>query len=289
MLTFATAPTPGRLVNLSILTTASTGAKALTMGATIGGQGTSGAMPLVIRAVGPTLGTAFNLTGVLSDPEMALNAAGNSTPLATNDNWGGSPTVATAFTNVGAFTLPANSLDSAIVPAAPGLAAGGYTVQVTGKGGTSGLVIAELYDAAGAARTATTPRLTNLSTLTQIDAGGTLAVGFVIGGNTARTLLVRGVGPTLGSAPFNFGGTMADPKLELYNNATGQKILENNDWGGAAGLTAVSNSVGAFALASGATKDAVLVLSLPPGQYSARVSGADGGGGTTIVEVYEVP
>jgi hypothetical protein len=28
---------------------------------------------------------------------------------------------------------------------------------------------------------------------------------------------------------------------------------------------------------------------LAPGQYSARVSGADGGGGYTIIEVYEVP
>ena len=279
----------GRLINLSILTTASSGAKALTMGATIGGNGTAGALPLVIRAVGPTLGQApFNIPAVLPDPVMVLNAAGNATPLATNDNWGGGAAMASAFGRVGAFALPTGSLDSAIVPATPGLASGGYTVTVTDKTGTTGLVIAEIYDAAGSARTATTPRLTNLSTLTQIDPGANLAVGFVLGGTTARTVLVRGIGPTLGSA-FGIPGVMVDPKLELFDNATSQKITENNDWGGDSALATTSASVGAFPLANGATKDAVLLVTLPPGQYSARVSGADGGGGTAIVEVYEVP
>ena len=277
----------GRLANLSILTTAGSGAKALTIGATIGGSGTSGSLPLVIRAIGPTLATAFGIGGVLADPVISINNAGNATPFASNDDWGGSPTLTSAFSNVGAFALPASSLDAAIVPAAPGLAAGGYTVQVAGKGSASGTVIAEMYDAASA-RTATTPRLTNLSTLTAIDAGANLAVGFVIGGTTARTLLVRGVGPTLSSA-FGLGGTMADPKLELFNNSTNQKIAENNDWAGDTSLATTSASVGAFALANASTKDAVLLVTLPPGQYSARLSGADGGGGTAIVEVYEVP
>ena len=277
----------GRLANLSILTTAGSGAKALTIGATIGGAGTSGSLPLVIRAVGPTLATAFGLGGVLADPVISINNAGNATPFATNDDWGGSAAIAAAFGNVAAFALPANSLDAAIVPAAPGLASGGYTVQVTGKGSASGTVIAEIYDAA-TARTAATPRLTNLSTLTAIDPGANLAVGFVIGGLSARTLLVRGIGPTLNSA-FGIGGVMADPKLELFNNSTSAKITENNDWAGDTSLVAASASVGAFPLANAATKDAVLLVTLPPGQYSARVSGADGGGGTAIIEVYEVP
>jgi hypothetical protein len=288
-LTVATVPATavGRLVNLSILTTASTGAKALTIGATVGGAGTGGALPLVIRAVGPTLNTAFGLGGVMPDPVMQLNAAGNATPLATNSGWGGSATLAAAFSSVGAFALPASSRDAALVPPG-GLAGGGYTVQVTSQSGASGLVIAEIYDASGGTRTAATPRLTNLSTLTSIDAGANLAVGFVLGGDTARTLLVRGVGPTLASA-FGIQGTMAAPKLELFNNATNAKLQENAGWGGDAAIASASASVGAFALANAATKDAVLLVTLAPGQYSARVSGADNGGGTAIIEVYEVP
>ena len=137
-------------------------------------------------------------------------------------------------------------------------------------------------------RTATSPRLINLSTLTQIDAGASLAVGFVLRGATARTVLVRAIGPSLGSI-FNLGGVMADPKLELFNNATGAKITENDNWGGDAQLMDAAASVGAFALADVGTKDAVLLVTLAPGAYSARVSGVGPSAGTAIIEVYELP
>lgn len=280
----------GRLVNLSILTVAGSGAKVLTMGAFIGGGDASAALPLVIRAVGPTLAQPpFNVTGVLPDPTMAFHSAGNPTPIETNDNWGGSPAFADAFRLVAAFELPAASLDSAIVRTTPGVSPGGYTVQVTGKGNASGSVIAEMYDASGTPRSAGTPRLINLSTLTQIDNGGDLTVGFVLGGQSARTVLVRGIGPSLAQPPFNIAGVMADPRLELFDNNTRQRIAANDDWAGSLEIATASASVGAFGLTGGSSKDAVLLLTLPPGPYSARISGANGAGGTAIVEVYEVP
>ncbi len=277
----------GRLVNLSILTNAGSGANVLTMGAFIGGTGSQGSMPLVIRAVGPTLGTAFGIPGVLADPVMTVNAQGVAAPIAVNNKWGGTAASRAAFAAVGAFALPDTSLDCAYVPPAPGLASGGYTVQVASAGNTTGLVIAEIYDASGQSRTALTPRLVNLSTLAQIDPGATLAVGFVIGGNTSCTVLVRAVGPTLGTA-FGIGGVMADPGLVLFNNDTGMQLALNDDWGGSAALSNTMSSVGAFALADPASRDAVLVMTLPPGAYSARVAGKNGAGGTAIVEVYEV-
>ena len=283
------APTDlGRLVNLSILTTAGPGAKVLTVGAVVGPLNFPGSLPLVIRAVGPTLNTAFGIGGVLADPVLTLNAAGVAAPIANNDNWGGgaplNAPLNAAFAAVGAFALPANSLDSsALSNAAPG----GYTVQVTGKADTSGLVIAEIYDQS-TGRTATSPRLINLSSLTQIDAGANLTVGFVLRGSTARTVLVRGIGPSLGTI-FRLSGVMSDPKLELFNQETGSKITENDNWGGDSQLMDAAASVGAFALADTATKDAVLLVTLAPGPYSARVSGVGSSAGTAIVEVYELP
>ena len=275
----------GRLVNLSILTTAGPGAKVLTVGAVVGPLNFSGSLPLLIRAVGPTLGLPpFGIGGVLVDPVLTINASGVAAPIANNDNWGGGAPLNAAFAAVGAFALPANSLDSsALSNAAPG----GYTVQVTGKADTSGLVIAEIYDQS-TGRTATSPRLINLSSLTQIDAGANLTVGFVLRGSTARTVLVRGIGPSLGTI-FGLGGVMSDPKLELFNNDTGSKITENDNWGGDSQLMDAAASVGAFALADTATKDAVLLVTLAPGPYSARVSGVGSSAGTAIVEVYELP
>ncbi len=285
----------GRLVNLSILTTAGTGAKVLTVGAVVGPLSLPTSLPMVMRAVGPSLSDFFGIKSVLADPVMTIFAQGSATAVASNDNWGApiAPATATAaeltsaFSAVGAFPLTAGSLDSAYFAPAPGFRAGGYTVQVSGKGTTTGTVIAEIYDAAGSARTAETPRLINLSTRAAIDTGGELRVGFVLRGLSARTVLVRAVGPSL--TALGVSDVMADPKLELFDNDNaGQKIGENDNWGGDTQLASVSNSAGAFALAGPTTKDAVLLVTLPPGAYSARLSAATGAGGTAIVEVYEV-
>ncbi len=285
----ATATEVGRLVNLSILTTAGTGAKVLTVGASVGPLTSNEKLPLIVRGVGPGLRDFFGITTALADPTMTV-FDGKSNKIGENDNWssGGATELAAAFNSVGAFPLSAGSLDSAFASLTPGFAVGGYSVQVTGKGTASGTVIAEIYDASGSARTATTPRLVNLATLAQVDANGDLRVGFVLRGLSARTVLIRGVGPSL--AQLGVTGVMADPKLELFDNDHGGvKLGENDNWGGAAQIDAVSKSVGAFDLSGAATKDAVILVTLPSGAYSARLSGANGTSGVAIVEVYEVP
>jgi hypothetical protein len=242
-------------------------------------------MPVVVRAVGPTLGQPpFNLPGVLADPELVLFQGER--VQAANDDWGGDAALGGAFASVGAFALPPTSRDSAVWLASPGAEPGNYTVQVAGKGGSSGLVIAELYDAAGAGRTATTARLINLSTLHVVEGESALAAGFVLGGRTARTVLIRAVGPSLAVAPFGLAGMLADPVLELFARS-GVRIGGNNDWGGEAALRAVMAAVGAFPLASAESKDAVLLVTLPPGDYTAQVIGT--GDGRALLEVYEVP
>ena len=81
---------------------------------------------------------------------------------------------------------------------------------------------------------------------------------------------------------------MVDPKLELFS---GQTVIASNDnWGGDVQLTAVGTSVGAFAVTDAASKDAMLVITLAPGNYTAQASPVAGTpGGPAIVEVYEVP
>lgn len=278
----------GRLTNLSILTNAGAGDRVLTVGAVIGPFDASGTLPLVVRAVGPTLAQApFNVPGTLADPVMTLYSASAPAPLDSNDNWGGGEALRAAFDAVAAFPLPAGSLDSALVRPAPGATVGGYTVQVSGKGAASGQVLAEIYDASGATRSASAPRLINVSTLAPVSANSDLTVGFVIAGQTARTVLVRAVGPSL--SRLGVGGVMSDPRLELFNNSNGQRIATNDDWMGALEISNAGTAVGAFALMGGTSQDAALLVTLAPGPYSARVSGVGGAAGTVIVEVYEVP
>jgi len=110
----------------------------------------------------------------------------------------------------------------------PTAAPGPYSVKVSGVGGATGLVIAEIYDATPAANFgAGSYRFLDVSVLKQIDTGESLTVGFNVGGSAARTVLVRAVGPAL--SVFNLNGTMPDPQVDLYSGST--VLASNDNWG----------------------------------------------------------
>ena len=269
---------PARLINLSILTEISAPGDDFTLGYVVGGPGTSGPKPLVIRAAGPSLG-ALGVPGTLADPKLELF-----TTLKTdeNDNWGGSLQLTAALAAVGAFpyTGPA-SRDAAI---ASNITTRDNSVKISAANTGTGTVIAEIYDATPpSAYTTTTPRLLNVSVRKHLGSGVTM--GFTVGGSGSKTILIRAVGPTLGA--FGVPGTVDDPQLALFNGASA-KIGENDNWGGTAALTAAYGQVGAFGLPP-ASKDAALLATLAPGGYSVQVSGTANTTGVALVEVYEVP
>jgi len=270
---------PGRLVNLSLLTALTSPDDNFTMGTVIGGAGTMGEKPVLVRAAGPAL-VALGVGGTLPDPKLEFFAG--AAKIGENDDWGGSAALANAFAAVGAFGYTStNSKDAAIFN--PAISPGGYSIRVSGNG-TTGTVIAELYDSTpGDAFTATTARLVNVSVLKQIGSGFT--VGFVIGGGTPRSVLVRAIGPGLAGVGVA-SGFVSDPRLTLF--AGPNKIDENDDWGGTAVLRAAFDGVGAFQVPPNSL-DAVLRATLPPGQYSMQVAGVQGATGLVLVEVYEAP
>jgi hypothetical protein len=281
VLEFAAANEAGRLINLSLLTSLPVAGDSFTVGAVIGGAGTSGTKPLLVRAVGPGLGT-FGITDALADPAIEFFAG--TTRIGENDNWGGGAALRAAFASVGAFPFDsATSRDAAIFDAS--VAPGNSSVKVLGVGTANGAVLAELYDATPAdAFTTATPRLINVSVLKHLGSG--ITAGFVIGGATPRRILVRAVGPTLGATPFNVAGVAADPQLALYFGAA--QIAANDDWGGTTALSATFSQLAAFALLPG-SKDAALMAELQPGSYTVQVSGVAGSTGVVLIEIYEVP
>ena len=284
-LTLVSTADVGRLINLSILTTVTPDDPFFTVGTVLGGGLGSARKPLLVRAVGPSL-VQIGVPGVLADPKLEMFVNGASS-FASNDNWGDDPGLVAVMRQVGAFALipNSNSRDAAVYNAAT--PTGQYTVQVSGVGGSTGTVIAELYDATAAGTfNANTPKLIDVSVLKKLAAGSTISAGFIIGGTTAKTVLVRAIGP--GLAQLGVGGFMTDPRVTLFNDSS-VKIAENDNWGGDVQLSAAMESVGAFALADVASKDAVLLLTLPPGNYSAVAEGANNTAGSVIVEVYEVP
>jgi len=126
--------------------------------------------------------------------------------------------------------------------------------------------------------------LMNLSTRVTLGAGAVLNPGFVVGGGTPRRVLVRAIGP--GLAAFGVAGVMANPTVTVFSGAL--QFGANDDWGGDAQLNAVFAAVGAFGLPA-TSKDAAVLLTLPPGAYTAIVRGATPTeGGEVLFELYFV-
>ena len=242
---------------------------------------TGGGQRVLVRGVGPGL-TAFGITGALPDPTISLvDSSGRA--VASNDNFDSNPNGPTPgglVEGVGAFRLT-SSLDAAFVATLP---AGAYTVQLADTASRSGVGLLEVYRADDSPT-----RLVNLSSRGYVGTGAALAIaGIAVEGEFPRQFLIRGVGPALQA--FGVGDALADPVLNL-TSATGESLFRNDDWGTSANapeLVAISSRLGAFPLATG-SKDAALLVTLAPGNYTALVNGVGDTTGTALIEVYEVP
>ena len=280
LLTLSAAPT--RLGNISSRGVAGGGTNALIAGFVVTGTGTK---QMLIRVVGPTL--AGQIAGFLPDPNLTLRTTAG-VVVQTNDNWGTQVGGAAAVTAIqqatnrlGAFALPANSLDAVVLAT---LQPGGYTVEARGAGTTTGVAIVEVYDAS---TTLAGPKAINVSTRANVGTGeNVLIAGFIINGTVSRRVLVRGVGPTLRIFPgIAANSVLVDPQLRLQlQDANRTTLATNDDWAGgddAAIVAAAASASGAFALPGG-SKDASILLMLPPGSYTATLSGVGAANNTGI-------
>ena len=272
------------IANISVRIAATAG-QIISPGFTIAGTGKK---RVLIRAVGPSLTNfGFSSADVMSDPKLAVFEGSTALPGLDNNDW--SAALAPSFAAVGAFPLTQGSKDAAVIVELDASGSGrGYTAQVTGNANSAGVVLIEVYDLGNVTGAS---KLTNVSVLTRASTGNsTLILGIVLRGTGQRTLLVRGVGPSLSAAPFNIGGTLTDPQLSIVDSNQ-RTVIANTDWGQAdylSELVLAANYVGAFPLVDQSKDSATLAL-LEPGGYTVPVVGQDNGSGLAIVEIYEVP
>ncbi|MBS0633010.1 MAG: peptidylprolyl isomerase [Verrucomicrobia bacterium] len=286
VLSVVTSTNPGRISNLSIRAGSGTGNRVLIMGF-VAGAGTGGSTPMLIRGVGPTI--LSQLPDALPDPVIQIIPQGGAV-LASNDNWGGDAALKAAATATGAFPLISDtSKDAALLSSLPG---GVYSVIVSDKTGAAGSVLAEIYDATvPAVYDATKPRLVNISARAYVNAANVLIAGFVVTGDTAKTMLIRGIGPNPAFASAVGSDALADPVVTLNKSTDSGSVtlLTADNWGGDTQITSVGDRVGASALTNSASKDAAVLVTLDPGVYSAVAYGANSSAGIMLMEVYEVP
>ena len=279
-LSLVSASNVGHLINLSVRGLAGTGSQTLIVGFIVAG---SGELPVLVRGWGPTLGKdPFNVPGALADP--LLRVFRDTTQIAENDNWGGDPQVMAMTAQAGAYPFAVTSKDAATFTTFG--ASTPNTVHILGVNTGTGVALAEVFDVTSV-YTANSPRFVNLSARGQVGTGGdVLIAGFVIGGQSPITVMIRGLGPAL----TNFGvtGVLADPKLELHDASA--TIATNDNWADAPNATQVTALNTQLGLVLPTTsKDAVILATLQPGLYSVIVSGVNNTTGVALIDLNEIP
>lgn len=144
-----------------------------------------------------------------------------------------------------------------------------------------GIGLVEIYDLDSAGDSV----LANISTRGLVQTGDEVMIGgFILGtGADESTVVVRAIGPSL--IPFGIANALTDPVLELHDG-DGALIQANDNWGDDA---AQADELTALGFSPKDDLESAIAVSLPPGAYTAIVSGRDGGTGVALVEVYNLP
>jgi phospholipase/lecithinase/hemolysin len=129
---------------------------------------------------------------------------------------------------------------------------------------------------------------TNISTRASVGTGeNVLIAGFVVSGSQPKKVIVRALGPSLTN--FGISGALADPTLTLVNNSAVcapvgcNVVASNDDW-----RNTQQAQIAASGFAPSNDLESAIIATLPPGAYSAVVSGKNGGIGIGLVDVYEL-
>jgi YVTN family beta-propeller protein len=259
---------PPRLANISTRMQVQTGNNAMISGFVISGDG---AKTVAIVVTGPSL-AAFGITNPLANPTVTLVRSSDQAVVASNDDW---QSASNASQLQAAGFAPSNPLESGLLVNLP---PGAYTAIVQGVGGGTGTAVAAVYEVDQPARP-----LINISTRGNVLTGNDVMIGgFVIQGSGPQTVAIVGTGPSL--AAFGISNPLANPTLTLVRSSDQTVVATNDDWGSASNASQISAS--GFA-PSNALESAILVT-LPPGAYTAILSGVGNTTGVGVVAVYAV-
>jgi YVTN family beta-propeller protein len=242
----------------------------------------TGSVPkkVMIRAIGPSL-ARFSIQGFLPDPMLELHDSNQL--IGTNNNWrttqlGGIITTDQVADIQASGIAPSHDLEAAIVATLEPNQ--GYTAIVRGDGLATGMAVVEVFDLSGAADAA----LGNISTRGFVQTGDDIMIaGFIVGANSSGNgkTVVLAKGPSL--SQFIPGSVISDSVLDL-RDSNGTTVASNDNWG-----DTQRADIEHTHLQPSNELESGIMIALPPGAYTALVSGKNGGTGVGLVEVYAAP
>lgn len=122
--------------------------------------------------------------------------------------------------------------------------------------------------------------LANISSRTFVHVGENVLIGgFIVDGVVAKKVALRAIGPSL--AQYGIADAMTDPDLQIIN-AAGKQVITNDNW------NVPGEELSAYGIAPSDPREAAVVVALPPGSYSAVVSGKGATTGVALFELYDL-
>jgi Matrixin len=125
-------------------------------------------------------------------------------------------------------------------------------------------------------------QIVEVSTRGSVGTGDNVMIGgFIIDGTTTtKKVIVRAIGPSLGASGIS--GALSNPLLQLYDSS-GALLQTNDNWRDTQEQEIIDTTVPPTN-----NLESAIVADLAPGGYTAIVSGAAGGTGVALVEVYDL-
>jgi hypothetical protein len=117
----------------------------------------------------------------------------------------------------------------------------------------------------------------------RVDTGDKVMIGgFIITGNVAKPVVLRGIGPSLVSAGLPAASLLNDTVIELHG-ASGAMITSNDNWKDSPQKNQIQGTI----FQPTDDRESVILATLPPAAYTVILKGANNTGGIGLVEVYD--
>jgi hypothetical protein len=223
---------------------------------------------MVVRAIGPAL-SGLGVNGVLPDPELEMRN-GNGELMGGNNSW------LSEWESAHESGLPPSDRNEAALVRTISPGSSTAIMKGAGAGSRTGVGLIEVYDLDPTSGS----RFANISTRGRVKTGENVMIGgFIIGGGEPTRIVVRGMGPSL---TFNgVAGALVDPVLALHDSQGA--IIQNDNW-----RERQEEAIIATGLAPSDPREAALLITLPPGNYTAILSEKNGVNGVGLIEVYNL-
>jgi phospholipase/lecithinase/hemolysin len=122
----------------------------------------------------------------------------------------------------------------------------------------------------------------NIATRVFVDTGERVSIaGFIITGDIAKKVLIRGLGPSLSAS--GVPTPLANPTLTLFDSS-GNVKMTNDDWKNSPDAAEIMST----GIAPKNDLESAILATLAPGQYTAQLAGKDNGTGNGVIEVYDL-